>query len=242
MNRREFLTSLAAVGAGPAMGARRLPAEPPKPLTPVSWTRPMHPEVVDDESGTCPICRMKLTPVRLALVWSCQLHLDLTQQQPGTCRICGRQLVKIIRALTFTCPAHPKVNEIDPGRCPIDKRPLVAKYSLRPHGDHNPKHGGNFIMAPNNWHVEATHPAPSQFRLYVYDEYSRPFIPKGFTSRIDLGKASIAFRPAAGGSFLEARVAQAGLPATIVVKARFEDKQPEYQFDFQFYDFSKEPK
>jgi len=242
VNRREFLTALAAAGAVSAMGTRRLRGEPQKPLPPVSWTCPMHPEVVDDESGACPICRMKLTPVRLALVWSCQLHLDLTQQQPGTCRICGRQLVRIIKALTFTCPAHPKVNEIDRGRCPIDKRPLVAKYSLRPHGDHNPKHGGNFIMAPNNWHVEATHPAPAQFRLYVYDEYSRPFIPKGFTSRIVLGDASVAFRPAAGGSFLEARVAQAGLPATIVVKARFEDKQPEYHFDFQFYDYSKEPK
>jgi len=26
------------------------------------------------------------------------------------------------------------------------------------------------------------------------------------------------------------------------VQARFEEKQPEYHFDFQFYDYSKEPK
>ena len=136
----------------------------------------------------------------------------------------------------------PTVNEIDPGRCPIDRRPLVAKYSLRPHGDHNPKHGGHFIMAPNNWHVEATHPATAEFRLYVYDEYSRPFIPKGFTSRIVVDDTSIPFRPAPTRAFLAARVPQAALPATIVVKARFEEKQPEYQFDFQFYDYSKEPK
>src|SRR5712692_8356329 len=223
LNRREFLTWMAAAVA-----------VPPKPLPPLSWTCPMHAEVVDDTSGACPICKMALVPVRLELVWSCQLHLDLTRQQPGTCPTCGRQLVKIIKALSFTCPAHPKVNEVNPGRCPIDRRTLVAKYSLRPHGDHNPKHGGNFIMAPNNWHVEATHPAPSRFRLYVYDEYSRPFVPKGFTSRIVTGETSIPFKPAAGGAFLEARMPQAALPAAIVVKARFEDRQPEYRFDFQF--------
>jgi hypothetical protein len=185
---------------------------------------------------------MQLTPVRLDLVWSCQLHLDATRQQPGRCTTCGRQLVKIIKALSFTCPSHPKVNDVNPGTCPIDKQTLVAKYSLRPHGDHNPKHGGNFIMAPNNWHVEVTHPASSQFRLYVYDEYSRPFIPKGFTSRIVRGETSIPFKPAAGRAFLEARSPEAALPATIVVRARFEDTQPEYRFDFQFYDYSKEPK
>ena len=97
-------------------------------------------------------------------------------------------------------------------------------------------------MAPNNWHVEATHPITSEFRLYVYDEYSRPFIPKGFTSRIVVDDLSIPFRPVSAGAFLAARVPQAALPATIVVKARFEEKQPEYQFDFQFYDYSKEPK
>jgi len=232
VDRRQFLAALGG-----------LAAIPPKPLPPLSWTCPMHPEVVDDQAGKCPICRMDLTPVRLDLVWSCQLHLDaITDRQQGRCRICGRQLVKITKALSFACPVHAKVNQVDPGRCPIDKRPLVAKYALRPHGDHNPKHGGNFIMAPNNWHVEATHPAASRFRLYVYDEYSRPFIPKGFTSRIVWGETSIPFKPAAGGTFLEASVPPTTLPAAIAVKARFEAQQPEYHFDFQFYDYSKEPK
>jgi hypothetical protein len=232
VNRRQFLASLAAVVAAP-----------PGPLPPVSWTCPMHPEVIDDHAGKCPICGMVLTAVRLDLVWSCQLHLDpITEHQPGRCRVCGRQLVKIIKALSFACPVHRKVTAIDPGRCPIDGRALVARYTLRPHGDHNPKHGGNFVMAPNNWHLEATHPAASQFRLYVYDDYSRPFIPKGFAGRIVTGDTSIPFRAAPGASFLQARVADAALPATVVVKARFDEKQPEYHFDFQFYEYSKEPK
>jgi heavy metal-binding protein len=232
ISRRAFLQRIAA-----------LAAPLPKPLPPVSWTCPMHAEVVDDRSGKCPICGMQLVPVRLDLVWSCQLHLDaITDRQPGRCRICGRQLVKVIKALSFTCPVHAKVNQVDPGTCPIDKRPLVAKYSLRPHGDHNPKHGGNFIMAPNNWHVEATHPEASQFRLYVYDDYSRPFIPRGFSARVVNGDSSIPFSRAPGAPYLLARVPQMALPATIAVKARFEPQQPEYRFDFQFYEYSKEPK
>lgn len=236
LNRREFLASMVAVLIAPG-----------PPLPPLSWTCPMHAEVVDSEKGTCPICKMELVPVRLALVWSCQLHLDVTRDAPGRCRICGRDLVRIVKALSFMCPAHPKVNEVNPGRCPIDKRTLVATHSLRPHGDHNPKHGGQFFMAPNNWHVEVTHPTPSLFRLYVYDDYGRPFIPRGFTSRIiampDAGgrptDVSIPFTPARAS--LEARVPKLGLPAAIAVKVRFQDADREYRFDFPFYEYSKEP-
>jgi hypothetical protein len=230
ISRRELLLSAFAAMA------------PARTLPPVSWTCPMHAEVVTDTAGTCPICKMALVAVRLESVWSCQLHVEVTKHEPGRCPVDGRALVRMIKALSFTCPVHAKIKDVNPGRCPIDKRPLVATYSLRPHGDHNPKHGGQFIMAPNNWHVEATHPAPSRFRLYVYDDFSRPFIPKGFTSRIVAGETSALFTPAASGMFLEARLAQAALPAAIVVMARFEDRQPEYRFDFQFYDYSKEPK
>lgn len=240
MNRRQFLASFAAAAAIPGQAAQ--PAGPAA-LPPLSWTCPMHPEVVDDGRGKCPICSMELVPVRLESVWSCQLHLErITEHRAGTCRICGRQLVRMIKAVSFTCPAHPKIDEPSPGKCPIDKRTLVAKYSLRPHGDHNAKHGGNFVMAPNNWHLEVTHPEAARFRLYVYDDYSRPFIPKGFASRIVRGSESIPFTAAPGGSFLVANLPGAALPSTIVVKARFEEKQPEYHFDFHFFDYSKEPK
>jgi heavy metal-binding protein len=221
-----------------------------RPLPPVSWTCPMHPEVVTDAAGACPICRMPLVAVRLESVWSCQLHPDLTRFESGTCPTDGRTLVRMIKALSFTCPVHSKVNEINPGRCPIDTRPLVAKYSLRPHGDHNPKHGGQFLMAPNNWHVEVTHPSAGLFRLYVYDDYSRPFVPRGFAGRIisiadAKGKpvdAAVPFTRAASGSLLEARLPGLALPATIAVKVRFQANEQEYRFDFPFLDYSKEPR
>lgn len=210
----------------------------------------MHPEVVTDTGGACPICKMNLVAVRLESVWSCQLHPDLTRREAGRCPFDGRALVRMVKALSFTCPVHPKINDVNPGRCPIDKRTLIAKYSLRPHGDHNPKHGGQFFMAPNNWHVEVTHPAAGLFRLYVYDDYSRPFVPNGFAGRIitvgsNNGRRadlSIPFTRSAGAPVLEARVPGLALPATIAVKVRFQANDQEYRFDFPFLDYSREPK
>src|SRR5436190_16637831 len=49
-----------------------------RPLPPVSWTCPMHPEVAGHQSGPGPICRIQLTAVRLDPGWSRQLHLDVT--------------------------------------------------------------------------------------------------------------------------------------------------------------------
>ena len=218
-------------------------------LPPVSWTCPMHPEVVDNKAGKCPICAMNLVAVRLDLVWTCMVHTTVAEPKAGTCRTCGRDLVRVIKAMSWTCRAHPKVDSIDPGRCPICRRTLIVKYTDRPHGDHNPKHGGQFFMAPNNWHVEVTHPATGVFRIYCYDEYSKPFMPKGFAARLEVGSAAgnaapkaVVFTPLRTRSpYLEARVANLGLPAIIVVKVQFQADQPEYRFDFQFYGYSKEP-
>ena len=35
---------------------------PAAPATASTWTCPMHPEVISDTPGTCPICGMKLIP------------------------------------------------------------------------------------------------------------------------------------------------------------------------------------
>lgn len=201
----------------------------------------MHPEVVDNKAGQCPLCAMTLVPVRLDLVWTCPLHPEVTAKQAGTCRICKRDLVRIIKALSWTCRVHQAVDELNPGVCPTCKRPLVERYSDRPHGDHNPKHGGFFSMAPNNWHIESTHPAAGVFQLYVYDEYSKPFIPVAFSARLLVRDVSVPFERAANGRYLEARVPTLGLPATIAIKARFLANEPEYHFDFFFSQYSKEP-
>jgi Heavy metal binding domain len=210
----------------------------------------MHPEVVDNKAGKCPICAMNLVPVRLDLVWTCMQHTTVAEPQAGKCPKCGRDLIRVIKAMSWTCRAHPTVESVDPGRCPTCKRTLVVKYADRPHGDHNPKHGGHFVMAPNNWHVEVTHPSSGLFRIYCYDDYSKPFMPNGFTARLEErsgpGKP-VVHEPVPftllqrRSPYLEARVPSLGLPAIIVAKVQFQAGQPEYRFDFQFYEYSKEP-
>src|SRR4051794_6148767 len=249
-DRRTFLLSLGAPFALAALNRRAsaLQAARPLPLPPVSWSCLMHPEVVNSEPGKCPLCGMTLEKLRLALVWSCTVHSELTKMQAGQCPRCGRELIHVTKSLSFTCPVHTSVNSLDPGRCPRCRRTLIEKYSIRPHGDHNPKHGGSFFMVSNNWHLEVTHPAASVFRLYIYDNYSKPFSPPALSARIietssGTGKptvVAIPFSPT-GRGYYEARVPGAAMPATIVAMVRFEAADKEHRFDFTFQDYSQEP-
>jgi hypothetical protein len=214
----------------------------------------MHPDVLEDKPGACPICKMNLEPVRLDAAWSCPVHTTIAQTEPGKCPICRRDLVQVTVALTWTCPVHPEVREVEPGRCKICRRELVQARDRRPHGDHNPRHGGIFFMAADNWHhLEGTYPKAGVFRLFVYDDYTRPLAVTAFTARAVTKEtydstrrqstevAAYPLRPSKDASYLEAQLPGNDLPAQITAKIRFTPTGDEYRFDFVFPTYSTDP-
>ncbi len=71
----------------------------------ILYTCPMHPEMVQDHPGSCPICGMDLVPIEIdgpipdqsdvgaASLWTCPMHPQIVEEQPGSCPICGMDLV-----------------------------------------------------------------------------------------------------------------------------------------------------
>lgn len=224
-------------------------------LPDVSWTCPMHPDVLDAGKGTCGICGMDLEPVRIAAVYTCPVHAVIEQADAGKCRICARELVRKTAALTFTCADNREINQIQPGTC-ADGSAMVPRYTQRAHGDHNPKHGGIFFMAPDSWHhLEGAYPAAGRVRVYLYDDYARPlsrdaarkvrgrvvvketFDPKTGLTR-ELAAAPLVL--ARDGDFFEARIEPLALPARLTAKVAFADGDKESRFDFTFPEYSKD--
>ncbi|MCK5375791.1 MAG: efflux RND transporter periplasmic adaptor subunit [Acidobacteria bacterium] len=75
----------------------------------VLWTCPMHPDVLAEEPGSCPICGMDLVQVRAEgedaghgqgqehgdELWTCGMHPEVLLDEPGSCPICEMDLVPV---------------------------------------------------------------------------------------------------------------------------------------------------
>ena len=77
------------------------------------WTCGMHPNVITEEPGQCPICWMNLTPVKNTAeaeeqamdehaeesaqvqLWTCGMHPNVITEEPGQCPICGMNLTPV---------------------------------------------------------------------------------------------------------------------------------------------------
>ncbi len=143
--------------------------------------------------------------------------------------------------------------QIEPGKCP-DGSAMVPRYTQRAHGDHNPKHGGIFFMAPDNWHhLEGTYPAAGRFRVYIYDDFSKPLgleQARKVRGRVVTKEAvdpktgavrELASTPlvlARNGAFFEARIEAFPLPAKMTAKIAFTADTKESRFDFAFPAYS----
>jgi len=140
----------------------------------VQYTCPMHPEIVQDEPGSCPKCGMTLVPREAGaepahthdkamdmpdmqhghehmdhgavVQYTCPMHPEIVQDEPGSCPKCGMTLVpreagaepththdKAMdmpdmqhghehmdhgAAVQYTCPMHPEIVQDEPGSCP----------------------------------------------------------------------------------------------------------------------------
>ena len=225
-------------------------------LPALSMTCPMHPDVLEKQPGSCPICRMNLVPVRLDTSWICPIHTTVTADKAGTCPIDRRPLVQARVAVTWTCKAQPGIDRIEPGTCP-DGTPTIERRTLRPHGNHNPQHGGQFFMAADNWHhVEGTYPRNGVFRLYVYDDYARPLSAADLKkvaarvvtnerydarTRTSTDVTAFTLRPSRTAAYLEASVTGVAFPAAMTAKVKIKPDAPEYRFDFTFAAVTKDP-
>jgi hypothetical protein len=191
---------------------------------------------------------MALVAVRLDSIWTCPVHSVIAQKRPGTCPIDRRELVQVTVGVSWTCAGRPGIDQLTPGRCP-DGSPMTVKYTPRPHGNHNPQHGGQFFMAPDNWHhLEGALPPEGVVRIYVYDDYTRP-LPRDRMEQVQgrivmkaaAREVSYALAPSRDGQYLEAKIDRTP-PISLAARLTLKADGPEYHFDFTFTEYSKEPR
>ncbi len=92
--------------------------------------------------------------------------------------------------LAFVCPMKCAGSESDkPGKCPKCGMNLVEKKAephseAEPHRDHTAKNGGVFGMQ-GDYHYELVE-RDSEFRVYVYDAYTKPISVKGLKGSVEV--------------------------------------------------------
>ena len=134
---------------------------------------PMHPQVVSDQPGDCPVCGMRLVPRKAAApadetahaVYTCPMHPEIAADRPGDCPICGMHLVPRAEApaptpgdhataAVYVCPMHPAVTSDHPGSCSICGMALVARDA----GPEPPSAGHAAYTCPMHPEIAAVHP------------------------------------------------------------------------------------
>jgi len=221
-------------------------------LPPLIYVCPMHSDVTSHEDGECPICKMGLEPMRLDTVYTCPIHSIISEHAPGKCPICGRTLGEITVKVAWRCGGS-EIDLMEPQRCQDGTQAVRVQKRLA-HGNHNPQHGGQFFMGSDYWHhVEGVYPSQGVFRLYLFDDYTKPLAadrirdvkarvvtkeetdPKTFvTSEV----TAVPLLPSAEGPYLEAAMESLPFPASLIVQATFTEDGKEQRFDFTFNEYS----
>ena len=210
--------------------------------------------------GKCKVCGRALQPATAILTYDCPSHRDLALTEASSCPICGKALLPRTMARVWKCLEHPEAAQVAEGACPRCGKAMGTTFVDLPHGDHNPKHGGVFFMAPDLWHhIEGVLSDEKTFRLFVYDNFTRPLKLEGIAAHFQEWKASsggealldpqkVALLAAGNGEYLEAKREGSRLPAHLTLfvvfdLARVESSKPREpcRFDFSFEKTASEP-
>lgn len=198
------------------------------------WLCPIHRDEQSVGPENCPVCDRDMVKRFLVSSYSCPMHSHIDQDHEGKCPICTMNLVPTTRELQWYCPDHPEILSAEPGQCP-DGSSMRLRSVPMAHGDHNPKHGGILFMAPNGYHhLEGTLDENGNFRLYLYDDFTKPIDASPFKARVNTTE----LEPVPDGAFLTASLGEPkSYPAEMVVQVEFpgaHGDEDEARFDFIF--------
>ena len=99
------------------------------------WYCSMHPQIVRDGPGLCPLCEMDLIPMPRDLAaessskWYCSMHPQIVRDEPGLCPICEMDLIPMPADLVAQgAPRELAVSEAAAKLMAIQTAPVERKF------------------------------------------------------------------------------------------------------------------
>jgi len=134
------------------------------------WTCGMHPQVIEEEPGACPICGMDLVPLRNGTGTSAADHAghdhgtDHGGGAPGSMAMAAKTV--------WVCQDFPDVELDQPGECPVDGTPLVEKKSERPMSGSSGEREVLFYRNPMDPNITSPEPRQDEMGMAYVPVYS----------------------------------------------------------------------